>query len=318
MLTSNDSCALLYGNARELILAIMRCKLLCSALLSFFIFSNSFCQVANKPADVIIIGLNHHGNKVYNADTLTKALLLLQPEVILDESDSVRGYFSRQGEFKRKLPWLYRLSRKLRIADAPAVEYTATCSYLKAQPTTMVHPFDKTIRKSRKYLQQMIKLDMGFWKALYYAHINNEMSDRQNELYHQWTFYERFLDRSINFPLWRMNNDTTTQLLRKKDAFEYTYFKQFVDSVPSLRRFAAAITADQNEWTERNNIMTKNILKFIAQYPGKRIVVLTGNKHRYLLLDLLSPHSAAYHFRLLDLYGNEITIPEGHRAISSR
>lgn len=236
--------------------------------------------------------------------------------MILDESDSVRGYFTRQGVFRQKLPWWYRLSRKLRISGPPAVEYTAICSYLKAQPATAVYPFDKTITNSRKYVRQMKSLDVAVWKALYYAHIHNEMSDRQNELYHQWTFYERFLDRSVNFPLWQMNNDTTTRLLREKEVFEFTCFPQFTDSVPSLREYGSAITAGQQEWMERNQIMAGNILKFIGQNPGKRIIVLTGNLHRQLLLHLLSPYRVEQHFRLLDLYGNELKNPAKEQGLT--
>lgn len=289
--------------------------LLCFVLL-YFGETTINGQATARLSDVTIIGLNHDGNKVYNADTLTKVLYKLQPEVILFESDSVRGYFTRQGVFNVNKPWWYRMGTKMRVAQPPALEYTATCSYLKAQPTVVVHPYDKTIPNSRQYLKRITKLDLEFWKALYSAHLNNEMSEQQNELYHQWAFYDRFLDRSLNFPLWRMNNDTTTQLLREKEDFENTYLPRFTDSVPSLRHFATAIAADQKDWTERNNTMAANILKFIALYPGKRIVVLTGNKHRHLLIDLLSSHKKAGHFRLLDLYGGEIMKPTGQAGVS--
>lgn len=302
-------------NKAILIFIHMRSLLLCLLLLCL-LGNNTHGQAAARCTDVTIIGLNHDGNKLYNADTLTNVLLRIQPEVILFESDSVRGYFTRLGVFKQQLSVWFRLGRKLRIFGPPAVEYTATSTYLKGQPTTMVHPFDKTITHSRRYVRQMSKLDLGLWKALYYAHINNEMSERQNELYHHWTFFDRFLDRSLNFPLWRMNNDTTTQLLREKELFEYTYFKQFTDSIPSIQKYAPAMAADQQEWTERNQIMAANILKFLALYPGKRLVVLTGNKHRHLLINLLSSHKETRHFRLLDLYGGEIMTADGQGRVS--
>jgi hypothetical protein len=34
--------------------------------------------------------------------------------------------------------------------------------------------------------------------------------------------------------------------------------------------------------------MDDNIMKVVAQYPGKRIAVVTGAEHRYILRDLLS------------------------------
>lgn len=48
----------------------------------------------------------------------------------------------------------------------------------------------------------------------------------------------------------------------------------------------------RNVWLERNKIMANNILKTSKKYKGKRLVVLTGSEHRYILHDLLkdNPH----------------------------
>lgn len=40
-------------------------------------------------------------------------------------------------------------------------------------------------------------------------------------------------------------------------------------------------------WLERNKIMVNNILKASKEYKGKRLVVITGSEHRYILRDLL-------------------------------
>ena len=40
-------------------------------------------------------------------------------------------------------------------------------------------------------------------------------------------------------------------------------------------------------WSERNKIMTRNIVKASEKYKGKRLVVITGSEHRYILRDLL-------------------------------
>jgi hypothetical protein len=40
-------------------------------------------------------------------------------------------------------------------------------------------------------------------------------------------------------------------------------------------------------WDLRNKTMARNILEITRQYPGKRVVVLTGFFHRYYLLEEL-------------------------------
>ena len=48
----------------------------------------------------------------------------------------------------------------------------------------------------------------------------------------------------------------------------------------------------RDEWHERNRIMADNIMKATKEYPGKRLVVLTGATHRYILRDLLKEESS--------------------------
>jgi len=43
----------------------------------------------------------------------------------------------------------------------------------------------------------------------------------------------------------------------------------------------------RDQWQERNRIIAGNIIKAAKEYHGKRLVVLTGATHRYILRDLL-------------------------------
>jgi hypothetical protein len=47
----------------------------------------------------------------------------------------------------------------------------------------------------------------------------------------------------------------------------------------------------RDQWNERNRIMAENIIKAAKQYSGKRLVVITGAEHRYILRDLLKDQS---------------------------
>ena len=42
-----------------------------------------------------------------------------------------------------------------------------------------------------------------------------------------------------------------------------------------------------DEWDTRNTLMADNIERIAGDYPGKRIVVLCGAEHRYVLRELL-------------------------------
>ncbi|NIM06295.1 MAG: hypothetical protein GTO55_07910, partial [Armatimonadetes bacterium] len=51
---------------------------------------------------------------------------------------------------------------------------------------------------------------------------------------------------------------------------------------------AVYIREHADEWNKRNGHMADNIARIASQFPGKRIVVITGAEHRYILRDLLS------------------------------
>jgi hypothetical protein len=53
------------------------------------------------------------------------------------------------------------------------------------------------------------------------------------------------------------------------------------------------------EWQERNEIMARNIRQIATRFPGKRLVVMTGAEHRYILQELLGNEPA---LNLLEFY----------------
>ncbi len=60
-----------------------------------------------------------------------------------------------------------------------------------------------------------------------------------------------------------------------------------MERYPAYKTFTVEDRFFTNEWNERNKIMADNIIKAAKQYVGKRLVVLTGSEHRYILRDLL-------------------------------
>jgi hypothetical protein len=48
---------------------------------------------------------------------------------------------------------------------------------------------------------------------------------------------------------------------------------------------------EKNQWIERNQIMAENIIGVAKENPGKRLVVLAGATHRYILRDLIGEQS---------------------------
>lgn len=56
---------------------------------------------------------------------------------------------------------------------------------------------------------------------------------------------------------------------------------------PGYEQLADEAHFFRDQWHERNRIMADNIIKAAKQYAGRRLVVVTGATHRYILRDLL-------------------------------
>ena len=54
------------------------------------------------------------------------------------------------------------------------------------------------------------------------------------------------------------------------------------------RELAEEFLFVSDEWQERNQIMARHIRETACKFPGKRLVVLAGAEHRYILRELLA------------------------------
>jgi hypothetical protein len=52
--------------------------------------------------------------------------------------------------------------------------------------------------------------------------------------------------------------------------------------------------------------MASNIIEYIQEYPGKRIVVLTGLLHKHYLMDLLHQSPLSDLFKVVEFYDPEL------------
>ena len=74
-----------------------------------------------------------------------------------------------------------------------------------------------------------------------------------------------------------------------------------MDEHAALREFRAFYQVNERYWDIRNQAMARNVARYAALYPGRRLVVLCGFSHRYYLRQALRAQAHKLHFRLRDL-----------------
>ncbi len=85
-----------------------------------------------------------------------------------------------------------------------------------------------------------------------------------------------------------INSDAFDLIINIKHTVFYEIAPQILAKYNGYETAASDFTFLAEQWKERNEIMAKNIIKAAKENPGKRLVVITGCEHRYILRDLLA------------------------------
>lgn len=88
-----------------------------------------------------------------------------------------------------------------------------------------------------------------------------------------------------------INSEGYDALIRMKHFLVPEMMAQLSTEVPTLSNLAPEFAFFRDEWRDRNRIMADNIVSQARKHSGRRMAVLCGSEHRYILRDLLSTES---------------------------
>jgi hypothetical protein len=259
--------------------------------------------------DVIIIGVKHSPSPSFNSDSLFKVVANLKPDLILIEQDSVSSTF-KSGVFKPFPDWVMSLRRTFGWGKR-GVEYNFLHKYYHDFPKVIIKPMDVAFNGTdrKKYIDEYLQLEEDLDVAISEAYDRKEMSDYQANVHLALNQLEAFAAARVYGSLQDINADSTTEAIRQLVILENVHFKALVDSVPSLQVFSSRVHKQLQLAKFRDEEMVQQILRYIQEYRGKRIVVVVGVLHRYYQLDKLAPKRDQFNFKILDINGAEMTFP---------
>jgi hypothetical protein len=259
--------------------------------------------------DVIIIGVKHSPSPSFNSDSLFKVVANLKPDLILIEQDSVSSTF-KSGVFKPFPDWVMSLRRTFGWGKRSVV-YNFLHKYYHDFPKVIIKPMDVAFNGTdrEKYIEEYLQLEEDLDVAISEAYDRKEMSDYRASVNLTRDKLGAFAVARIYGSLQDINADSTTEALRQLVILENVHFKALVDSVPSLKGFSSRVHKQLQLAEFRDEEMVQQILRYIQEYRGKRIVVVVGVLHRYYQLDKLAPKREQLNFKILDINGTEMTFP---------
>lgn len=241
--------------------------------------------------EVYLVGTRHIPTSGFNADTLYTHLEIIQPDVILLEYDST--YFNGD-----RVKWQFRFVFTDYQLWKTSLELVAASKYAKNHEGVVLNPFEW--KMTGKIHPEVHATRSKMMRALY--NTNGDTSNRTIRNAAKLRSMLKGLETLSSF-----NSDNNDSLTKQMIHLEYAVCPNLIMSNDSLNEYHELAQKFKNYWPERNQHMSDNIIKSIKANPNKRIAVLTGCGHRYLLARLLTKETKKNNFKLLDYKGNEIT-----------
>ena len=229
---------------------------------------------------VVIVGTihkAHHENPKYSPETLKEIIASLKLDAILNELPL--SLVEANGRPIKKI------RDKYKSPECWAADTVATQLNIKQIP------FDRPDRQE------------NFKKTNYF-----ERQKRSNKLANKWGELVMKQDpNSIDLKIAKLmsyagqaeghlfrnsapeiiNSEAHDSIIRIKKSLWYDILPTILKKYPGYELLTEDYHFARDQWSERNRIMADNIIKAAKEYPGKRLVVVTGATHRYILRDLL-------------------------------
>ncbi len=264
-----------------------------------FIYGQHVENVDFRKTQIYTIGVVHTENKFRNSDSLLNILNSIKPDLILAENDTLSGYFKSDYTLVQPPKW-YKVARKLNVGKKMPPEMDLLYKYQEINNSVLIYPFDITIVNRNKYVASQKEKENQWVSALNFASSSNKIPDSILPAHRDYIRYNNWLFEIGQGDYRMMNRTIVTDSIRNMMKLEMEYFPKLIKSVQSLSDYNSWYTENINYWVLRNEVMSKNIIKFIEMTKAKKVVVLTGILHKYYLLDLINAHNNESKYQIVE------------------
>ena len=251
---------------------------------------------SKKQTELILLGTVHQPVENFTPDSLYNILVKIDPDLILFEVDS--SFFTKEFIFKKT--W-------------DSNENISTVKYMNTYDID-VRPYDFTGRNEYRIKIGSRPTDSKASKLLDSLYRNNALNIHEQKIYEEFLQISDSLNSFAYVGPKAFNNTITDSIAQIRQQYQYekllkiinnnsifsnTFFiKKDGDSISYAQGYKRA----GEFWHLRNQTMAKNILQFVNEYEGRRIVVLNGYYHRYYLSSLLKPKQKENDFIVTEFY----------------
>ena len=271
-------------------MSLIRSSLMAIITVALLCMSSIASGQASKPGEespraektqVVLIGtihFQHHKSALYKPEVLRGIIVALKPAAILNELPL--SQVETDGRPK---------SRTYQSPESWAADQAAT--ELKAKQIPFDRPDRQKFYARTKYFSRQRRFSKQFQKWC-----RRMQSEDPNHPVHRIVRLLQELGRAqreitLEEPPRTINSKAFDAMIRARHAIGQELIPDMLRHYPALKASVEDAQFILDEWRERNQIMAANIVKAARAQAGKRIAVITGCEHRYILRDLLEDES---------------------------
>ncbi|OPC68988.1 hypothetical protein [Elizabethkingia occulta] len=261
-------------------------KYLSLILSSIFVISCSTSINPYKDSRVIILGTIHYGAENINTESVYKILSNFKPDIILLEAES--NIFEKENMLKTDFDGISNN------------EFQATLRYQKENPGVQIKPAELEGRNN-------YRKELGIYPEAGFVFNKIEELDKKGEIklseqekkhLSQLDTYWNSVENIAKQDLKTVNSKQSDALVDSLMKYQYNRTRDIVNNhneFTKLRLLSSKNKKDTitykeyfNNWSNfegniRNEGIAKNVIKYYKENPGKKIILLTGFKHRFFI-----------------------------------
>ncbi len=219
-----------------------------------------------------IIGTAHDSSAYINPQAIYVALEQVRPDVILCELE--REFFTDDFRYDlEKYPDLLSTNENI-----------STYRY-QQQNRTLLRPYEIEGRNEYYRTTDYFEKEQEMFSAMMQAYRDTTLTPASGD---EW---ERFLKTVELFDVMARNSlrEINTELYVRYSESKNLIVNETLTSVArrDFPEWLDAAVEHQAFWDRRNAAMAENILAWCSEFPGKTLVVLAGQQHKYQLENLI-------------------------------
>lgn len=240
-------------------------------------------------SNVAILGTIHSGAEKVNSDSIYRILLGFKPDIILLELES--NVFEKENTLKKDFD------------GRNSNEIQAVLTYQQEHPNVQLKPAE--LEGKNSYRNNLgIYSEAGFvFKKIDELQSDGKLSKQEHSDYLMLDKYWNMTEDVARQDLKTINSTESDNIVDSLMFYQYIKTKEIVNNHEEFRKYKLISSRAQkdtvtfqeyyNNWADfegsfRNEAIAKNVFKCYKENPTKKIILLTGFKHRFYVKKYLA------------------------------